>query len=93
MSPTDPHAHPHGEEQTCQDFVELVTAYLDDALPDDVRTAVDEHLGVCPGCGTVLDQWRTVVALTGRLTGADVAATDELTRDRLLTTFRRARRR
>lgn len=91
MSSTDP--HPAGEDQACRDFVQLVTAYLDDALPADVRAAIDEHLAVCQGCRNVLDQWRTVVDLTGQLTAADVEATDELTRDRLHTTFRRIRRR
>jgi hypothetical protein len=34
----------------CRELVELVTEYLDDALPPDLRTAVSRHLGDCDGC-------------------------------------------
>lgn len=81
------------QEQACTAFVEEVTSYLDGTLPDDVRTAVEEHLSGCEGCRAALDQWRTVIDLTGRLTEADVANTDPLASDRLMTTFRRLRRR
>ena len=78
---------------SCAEFVELVTAYLDDTLPEVVAAAVDEHLSGCGGCRTALAQWRTVIDLTGRLTEADVARPDPLVTDRLMTTFRRLRRR
>lgn len=81
------------QEQACTAFVDEVTAYLDGTLPDDVRAAVEEHLPGCEGCRAALDQWRTVIDLTGRLTEADVANTDPLASDRLMTTFRRLRRR
>jgi hypothetical protein len=41
----------------------------------------------------VFAQWRTIIALAGRLTEADVDNTDEITRDRLISTFRGLRRR
>jgi len=84
---------PLGADLACKEFVELVTAYLDDALPDDVRAGVDEHLEVCDGCQNVLAQWRTLIDLAGQLTGADIDNTDELTRDQLISTFRGLRRR
>jgi anti-sigma factor RsiW len=77
----------------CNEFVGLVTAYLDGALSDDLRARVDQHLATCDGCRNVMAQWRTVIDLAGRLTEADVDNTDELTRDRLLSTFRSLRRR
>lgn len=89
MTPTDP--TPSG--LPCIELVQLVTAYLDDALPADIRAAVDEHLEGCHGCRNVVAHWRTVMALAGRLTEADVRDTDELERDRLLSTFRGLRRR
>jgi anti-sigma factor RsiW len=70
-----------------------VTAYLDDELPEDVRAQVDEHLAGCDGCQNVLAQWRTIVALAGRLTEDDVDNTDEVTRDRLISAMRGLRRR
>jgi anti-sigma factor RsiW len=82
----------HGDLQ-CNDVVELVTAYLDDELPEDVRAQVDEHLAGCDGCQNVLAQWRTIVALAGRLTEDDVDNTDEITRDRLISAMRGLRRR
>jgi anti-sigma factor RsiW len=84
---------PMDRDLACKEFVELVTAYLDGALPDDVRAGVDEHLDTCDGCQNELAQWRTVINLAGRLTEADVDNTDELTRDRLISTFRGLRRR
>jgi anti-sigma factor RsiW len=89
MNPTDPPA----SDLPCKELVQLVTAYLDDALPADVRAAIDEHLEGCDGCRNVVAQWRTVVSLAGRLTEADVQDSDELERDRLLSTFRGLRRR
>jgi anti-sigma factor RsiW len=77
----------------CAEFVELVTAYLDNTLPEVVAAAVDEHLPGCGGCRAALAQWRTVIDLTGHLTEADVARADPLATDRLMTTFRRLRRR
>jgi anti-sigma factor RsiW len=87
-SPDEP-----GTDVACKDFVELITAYLDGALPDDVRSQLDEHLEGCDGCQNVLAQWRTTIALAGRLTKADVDNTDEVTRDRLNSTMRGLRRR
>jgi anti-sigma factor RsiW len=77
----------------CKEVVELITDYLDGALPDDLRARVDAHLEHCEGCQHVLDQFRTVVSLTGRLTEADVDNTDDFTRDRLNWIFRTSRRR
>ena len=52
---------------TCRELVDLLTDYLEDALPPLERARVEEHLAVCPDCGAYLDQLRTTVALLGRL--------------------------
>ena len=85
--------HHSDADMACKDFVELITAYLDGALPDHARTRVDQHLDTCDGCQNVLAQWRTIIALAGRLTEADVDNTDEITRDRLVSMLRELRRR
>lgn len=85
--------HPKVPDQRCADFVELLTAYLDDTLPQETRRRLDEHLGLCEGCRAALSQWRTVVALAGRLTATDVADIDPYVRDRLMATFLESRRR
>ena len=56
----------------CHEFVDLITAYLDRALPPGDLTRIDDHLATCEGCRTVLAQWHTVIALTGRLTDVDI---------------------
>lgn len=86
-----PRPEPSGRR--CDEFVELVTAYLDDALPDDLRDHVDEHLAECPGCRTVLAQWRSVIDLSGELAESDVEEVDPVVEERLYATFRRLRRR
>jgi anti-sigma factor RsiW len=86
-------AEPPGSDMPCRELVRLITAYLDDALPEDAGADIDSHLDSCAGCRNVLAQWHTVIALAGRLTEADVEHTDELARDRLLSTFRALRRR
>jgi anti-sigma factor RsiW len=48
---------------TCQELVELVTDYFDGALPDDVHTAFDAHVAVCPGCDAYLEQMRTTIRI------------------------------
>jgi anti-sigma factor RsiW len=84
---------PSRPDMACKDVVELLTAYLDGAMPDEVRAQVDEHLDGCDGCQNVLAQWRTTIALAGRLTEDDVDNTDEITRDRLISIVRGLRRR
>ena len=71
----------------CDEFVELVTAYLDGALSAEDEQRVLEHLDLCDGCSTYLDQIRTTVTAVRELPG-DEAATPG--RDRLLDAFRRS---
>jgi anti-sigma factor RsiW len=71
-------------ELACQEVVELVTAYLDDALGADDRERFEEHLAFCDGCATYLDQIRTTIRLT---TEADVELPPALA-DRFVEAFR-----
>jgi len=50
----------------CSELVELVTAYLDDALPAHERAGVDAHLARCDGCTVYLEQFRVTIALIRR---------------------------
>lgn len=52
----------------CQEVVELVTAYLEDALPPRRLALVQAHLDACEHCATYLDQIRATIASMGRLT-------------------------
>ena len=55
-------------ELSCQELVELVTDYLEGALPPSDRRRVEAHLAVCTGCRNYLDQMRRTIALSGTLT-------------------------
>jgi anti-sigma factor RsiW len=61
------------EDLSCAELVELVTEYLDDALPAGERARFEEHLTVCDGCVNYLDQMRTTIELTGRLRVDDLS--------------------
>ena len=54
-------------ELACREVVELVTAYLDDALDPVDRERLEEHLVFCDGCENYLEQMRTTIRLTGRV--------------------------
>lgn len=68
----------------CKTFVELVTAYLEGPLSARDRDAFEEHLRLCPGCETYLDQFRTTISLLGQLPEESISAG---ARARLLTAF------
>ena len=46
----------------CQQFVEMVTSYLDDALSPADRAAVEAHLADCDDCTEYLAQLRELIA-------------------------------
>jgi anti-sigma factor RsiW len=60
------------EDLPCVDFVELVTDYLEGALPTDQRLIVERHLAFCLPCVDYLDQIRATVRATGALREEDV---------------------
>ena len=69
----------------CREFVEVITGYLEGTLSDVDRERFDEHLAACPHCTAYLDQMRTTLRLTGRLTEEDIP---DATREDLLQVFR-----
>lgn len=79
------------DEMTCKELVELVTAYLDDALPAEDRRRFDEHLAACEFCAEYLRQMRlTVSALRSAPTSAESISSDALAElQKAFRTFRR----
>jgi anti-sigma factor RsiW len=69
----------------CNQFVELVTAYLDGSLDVETRSRFDTHVLECDGCDNYLQQFRTTVATLGKV---DDAHLNPAFRDRLMTAFR-----
>ena len=52
---------------TCKEMVELVTDYLEGALPSELRTRFDQHLTACQPCVIYVEQMRQTIAALGRL--------------------------
>ena len=52
-------------EFSCQEMIEVVTDYLDDAQAPDERQRFERHLSRCAGCTTYVDQMRETIRQTG----------------------------
>jgi anti-sigma factor RsiW len=76
---------------SCQELVELVTAYLDGALPAQVVQALDEHVQDCHFCAEYIQQMRTTVRLSAATAAAELEQRPD--RDALLAAFRDFQRR
>ena len=53
----------NADELTCQQVVELVTEYLEQALLPQLRKQVEDHLTECPGCETYIEQVKKTTML------------------------------
>jgi predicted anti-sigma-YlaC factor YlaD len=73
------------EHISCQEVVELVSDYLEQALTPDEAALFEQHLNFCEGCVLYVDQLRTTVETLGRVREEDLP---EPTRERLMTAFR-----
>jgi anti-sigma factor RsiW len=72
----------------CRDLMERLTDYLDGAVSDAERAAIDAHLAACDGCTEAVEQFRMTIRSVGSLRLDDVAALEPGLRDRLLDAFR-----
>lgn len=78
------------EQLSCQELVELVTDYLDGALPPADRARFDAHIADCGDCRAYLEQIRATIALAGKL---DPERLDPAAEAALLEAFRDWKRR
>jgi anti-sigma factor RsiW len=69
----------------CQEFVELVTDYLEGALPPDQRARFEAHLAECEGCSGYLEDMRSIART---LETVELPAADPTTHASLLAAFR-----
>ena len=74
---------------TCHEMVEIITDYLEEALQPEDRRRVEEHLAICDGCTTYLEQMRETIRLTGMLSEEQIP---EEHKRQLLDAFREWRR-
>ena len=70
---------------TCRELVEIVTDYLEDALPPSEQARFEEHLSLCSGCRAYLDQMRRTLYALGTLPEETIP---QQARDDLLHAFR-----
>jgi anti-sigma factor RsiW len=78
-TPDDP------EEMSCKELVEVITDYLEDALPGHDRIRFDTHLWDCRWCRNYLEQMRATIAAVGTLSEEAIAPE---TREQLVSAFR-----
>ena len=55
------------KELNCQEVVELVTDYLEQALLPETQTQVEDHLEQCPGCKVYLEQVQQTIMMLRKL--------------------------
>jgi anti-sigma factor RsiW len=72
----------------CKELVELVTAYLEDAMQPAERTRLEAHLAECDGCTTYVEQMRQTIAATAAL-GPELIPPEGL--ERLIRVYREFR--
>ena len=77
------------DDLACTEEVEIMTDYLEGALPASQVERLERHLETCPGCTAYLEQMRTLAGSLGALRGDSIPG--EL-RDDLLAAFRNLRR-
>jgi anti-sigma factor RsiW len=87
---TDDLVNGRADDLACKEAVEIVTDYLEGALPTAGGRRLERHLETCPGCTEYLEQMRTLAAsLPGLAEGSLPAAM----RERLIAAFRDVRTR
>jgi anti-sigma factor RsiW len=72
-------------EMPCRELVEVITDYLEDALPDDDRVRFEAHLAECDACRDYVEQFGQTIALSGRVEAEQLPPA---LRDELLGAFR-----
>jgi anti-sigma factor RsiW len=77
--------HRHMEDVECREVVELVTAYLENVLPQEERDLVEQHLLTCGACEAYIGQMRRTIDLVGRV---EVGGLSQEAQDDLLAAFR-----
>lgn len=70
----------------CNELVELVTDFLEGALDPEAERCLIDHLTLCDGCGTYVEQMRTTVLALGAMPSDGLPDT---VRRALLLEFRR----
>lgn len=54
-------------QMSCREIVDLVTDYLEDALPRSERARFEAHIDGCDGCAAAVEQFRMTIRITGHV--------------------------
>ena len=73
------------KDLTCKELVQLLTDYLEEALPPPEIQRFQGHMGICPECVIYVEQMRITVRVTGQLPPESI---DPSVRHRLIEVFR-----
>ncbi|MET0864154.1 MAG: zf-HC2 domain-containing protein [Nakamurella sp.] len=76
---------------TCAELVEQVTDLLDNALSEDAKTRLLEHLGWCEGCDEFVRQFRLTIGVLGTGPPEPAVALGPAVEGMLLAAYRRSR--
>ncbi|HEX6394519.1 MAG TPA: zf-HC2 domain-containing protein [Acidimicrobiales bacterium] len=79
---------PRRDKLRCRQAIELLTEYLEEALPARERSRLEAHLRTCDGCRAYLEQLRATIAALGR---ARLPPADPSVRAELIELYRRFR--
>lgn len=79
------------DEFSCQEMTEVVTDYLDEALPSDDQQRFERHLTYCAGCRTYTEQIRETIKQTGMIPREDSIPAE--LREEIIAQFRNWKRR
>jgi anti-sigma factor RsiW len=64
---THRYPHPPPDDMACTEEVELITDYLEGALPEAEAERLERHIATCPGCTEFVAQMRTLAGSLGEL--------------------------
>jgi anti-sigma factor (TIGR02949 family) len=77
-------------EYSCQEMIEVVTNYLEGALPTDEEQQFERHLSRCAGCRTYTEQIRETIRQTGMVPREE--SLPPALREEILAQFRKLKR-
>jgi anti-sigma factor RsiW len=78
----------NADDLACNEVVEIVTDYLEGALPAADARRLERHLETCPGCTEYVEQMRAIAGELGGLAEDPLAVQ---VRDGLIAAFRASR--
>ena len=61
------------EHVTCQQFVDVLTDYLEGVVDPQLRADIERHIVICRGCANYAEQMRSTIDLLAQVAAEDVS--------------------